>query len=481
MTDEPAIAPEIAAVEHAATVALQSAGLMLPHLGGLVRIIEVIGTPLVPTAGVFASGRIVVNPHWFLALALHDRIFVMAHEVLHLALRTHERCVGTDARLFNIAHDYIINDMLRGELGSPVPAQGLDMAGAAARSAEQIVEELKAAPRSGTGLPSQAWSGTIAVGSGSGAGSPVGGSSVGGLGEVLAQTAAERTLADLQAGRIRRRRKNAKPRTISDLVADAMKQRAAEEAQQQQPAPDMLDVLLDAIERQWFPTPSTGAADARRAAVEQAIDRALALGVWRDKISASGFKVPDETAPVEGSIFNAEQLRAHPPWELSMQRWLEDVAPGERTFSRPSRRQGERSDLVMPGRRRDGWTLNLMLDTSGSMWSEIGKLLGIIKGFCEAVGIAQVRILQCGEKLEVDELVEVGKLDAYRILGGHGGDLGPGFARLTDDPEVNAVIVVTDGMILYPATPMPYDVLWALVGDYHAFAPLYGRVLKVLM
>ena len=465
--------PAIAEVEHAASAALRSAGLLLPHLGGLVRIVEVVGTPLVPTAGVFLSGRIVVNPRWFLGLALPERIFVMAHEALHLALRTHERCVGTDARLFNVAHDYIINDMLCTELGCPVPADGLDMPGAAERSAEQIVEELKAAAGEGAAMPSQAWSGIQLAPAGPGTG-------VGTLGEALAKAGSEQTLREMQAGRIRHRRKNSKPRTLADLVADTMNRRAIEQAKGA-PEPDMLDVLLDQIERQWFPPASTADAEARRAAVERAIDKALALGAWRDKITANGMKVPDETAPVAGSIFNAERLRAHPPWEPSMQRWLEDVAPGERTFSRPSRRQGERTDLVMPGRRREGWTLNLMLDTSGSMWSELGKLLGIIKGFCEAVGIGQVRILQCGERLETDELVEVGKLDAYRILGGYGGDLGSGFDRLTADPEVTSVIVVTDGMILFPATPMPYDVLWAQVGSYGGFKPPYGRVIKVLM
>ena len=34
-------------------------------------------------------------------------------------------------------------------------------------------------------------------------------------------------------------------------------------------------------------------------------------------------------------------------------------------------------------------------------------------------------------------------------------------------------------MILYPAEPMPYAVLWTLVGNYEPFAPPYGRVIRV--
>src|SRR5439155_15747149 len=123
--------------------------------------------------------RIVVNPKWFLSLPMPDQVFVLAHEVLHLALRTHERCEGSDARLFNIAHDYIINDMLRESLDCPVPAQGLDMPGAAKRSAEEIVADLKA-NAGGTGL--EAW----------------GGARMGSLGEALARAGAVKLVENSQ-------------------------------------------------------------------------------------------------------------------------------------------------------------------------------------------------------------------------------------------------------------------------------------------
>jgi hypothetical protein len=37
------------------------------------------------------------------------------------------------------------------------------------------------------------------------------------------------------------------------------------------------------------------------------------------------------------------------PWEVALQRWMESVAPGERTFARPSRRGADRADVVLPG------------------------------------------------------------------------------------------------------------------------------------
>lgn len=413
--------------EQAAHAALESTGMMLPHLSGLARLVEVSATTRIATAGVFPSGRIVVNPNWFSALPAPDQIFVLAHEILHLALRTHERCQGSDARLFNIAHDYIINDMLRESLGCPIPAQGLDMADASKRSAEQIVADLISQTGTGGSAATDAW----------------GGVRIGSLGEALARAGAVKPVENSQ--------------TRSPL----------------------LDVLDESMERRWFPGERGGSYTARRAQLNAEIDRAQALGAWHERVEELLRPSDTQPEPIEGAIFNALRLRVQPPWELALQRWLEDVAPGERTFARASRRQGDRSDIVLPGRKREGWTLNLILDTSGSMWDELAKVLGIIAGFCEAVGIVRVRILQCSTGLELDEIVAVESLASYRMLGGGGSDLRLGFRHLAADPNVDAAIVITDGIIHYPSEPMPYAVLWTLVGNYERFAPPYGRVIHV--
>ena len=71
-------------------------------------------------------------------------MFVLAHELLHLALRTHDRANGSHHLEFNYAHDYIINDILQAELGfEQVPAGGLDMPGARHKAAEEIVLDMR--------------------------------------------------------------------------------------------------------------------------------------------------------------------------------------------------------------------------------------------------------------------------------------------------------------------------------------------------
>jgi predicted metal-dependent peptidase len=97
----------------------------LPHLAGLAAAVRVSIDERVPTMGVFASGRMVANPAFVARLKDNELIFVLAHELLHLALRTHDRAKGSGRLEFNYAHDYIINDILRVALGfTGIPAGG---------------------------------------------------------------------------------------------------------------------------------------------------------------------------------------------------------------------------------------------------------------------------------------------------------------------------------------------------------------------
>jgi hypothetical protein len=53
--------------------------------------------------------------------------------------------------------------------------------------------------------------------------------------------------------------------------------------------------------------------------------------------------------------------------------------------------------------------------------------------------------------------------------------------RLAENPEVSAAIVLTDGEIDYPQTPLPYNVLWVLPPwkNPQEFTPRYGRVITM--
>ena len=379
-----------------------------PHLAGLAAATRVSLDERLPTMGVFASGRLVANPAFVQRLKDGELVFVLAHELLHLALRTHDRARGAGRVEFNYAHDYIINDILRTELGQVIPAGGLDMPGARNRSAEEIVLEM----RRNAAAPTQTrvWEG-------------------------VATTARRAAGAGDEAG----------------------------------------DVLDGAREAELFPEEAgdqQARAERMKALAAKALSLARAMGL------AKGLRGTDAGATSQTVAALRGVYRT--PWELALQRWLESVAPGERTFARPSRRGAERTDVVLPGRRREGWILNVVLDTSGSMTDEIPRALGTIGEFCDAVGVDQVRLVQCDAAVTADELVAPESLAERRVTGYGGSDLSPALRHLAEDQHVRAAVVITDGDIAYPPEPMPYDVLWVLPArGAAAFGPPYGRVISM--
>ena len=386
----------------------------LPHLAGLAAAVRVNLDWRVPTMGIFASGRMVANPGFTARLKDNELVFVLAHELLHLALRTHDRARGSGRLEFNYAHDYIINDILRSELGfATIPAGGLDMPGARARSAEDIVIEMRRNAdlmRSRT----QVWEGKDA--------------------------SVRQALGQGQGGAAN-----------SD---------------------DAGDVLADQTEREMFPADAQDQAQCK-AAIDDAIARGNALAAAIGAQKARGSMGGGMSAQV-----SALRGRLRPAWQQALQRWIEQSSASERTFARPSRRGGERIDVVLPGRKRTSWMLNVVLDTSGSMTDEIPLALGAIADFCDGAGVDQVRIVQCDATVTGDDVVSPDDLSTYAVRGFGGSDLSPAMMMLADDPLVRAAVIVTDGDIAFPAEPMPFDVLWVLPRAA-AFNPPYGRVISM--
>jgi predicted metal-dependent peptidase len=320
---------------------------------------------------------------------------------------------------FNYAHDYIINDLLRAELGfQQIPAGGLDMPGAREKSAEQILVEMR---------------------------------------KNAAQLPAKTRVFDGEATTLRR---------LFEPGGHGTGQAQTDDAG---------DVLGQELEKQLFPNEAGDAAEQQRRteAVKALAARALSLA------RAMGAMKGMRGLGVGGDTQTVDALRAvyRTPWEAALQRWLESVAPGERTFTRPSRRGEACIDGVLPGRRREGWLLNIVLDTSGSMSAEIPRALGAIAHFCDAVAVDQVRLVQCDTAVTADDCVDPAQLITFEVSGYGGSDLTPAMAHLAADPAVRATIVITDGDIEYVRETPPYDVLWVLPqGAGAGFSPPYGRV-----
>jgi predicted metal-dependent peptidase len=388
----------------------------MPHLAGLASAVRCSIDDRVPTMGVFASGRMVANRQFVAKLKENELVFVLAHELLHLALRTHDRAKGSGRLEFNYAHDYIINDILRAELGfTHVPAGGLDMPGAKEKSAEQIVIEMR---KDGDKMQSktQVWDG----------------------------------------------------QSIS--ARGALNQ----PGQGQQQPDDAGDVMDDAKERELFPECKGGQA-AKAKEMQAAAAKALALGKAMGAMKGRGVESGEMTQTVMAlrGVYKT-------PWEVALQKWIESVAPGERTYLRPSRREVSGSDVVLAGRKRESWMLNVVLDTSGSMTDEISPALGAIADFCEQLSVDEIRLVQCDAAVTGDEMLSPEALANYEISGFGGSDLSPAMRSLGEDARVTAALVITDGDIAFPPEEMPYDVLWVVTANaYTSFNPPYGHVIRM--
>jgi len=413
----------------ACQLALRRVCISLPHLAGLAHKVRVQADERVGTAGVFASGRMLVNPEFVKSLTPADLMFVMAHELLHLALATHARAGESDPRNVNIAHDFIINDILREELGQEIPANGLDLPGARNYSLEQALAAYKLAPRSHY----CSWRGP------SRAPSPM-----------------ERAFAD--AGLT-----NEPAKTTSEY-----------------PSKIEVDVLSDAQEREWFPNVRPDETTKQASEIRAAATKANGLRVILEQLERDNRAHHGSEA--SGSLATIDALRTtyRPPWELALQRWFDSQTPTERTYTRPSRRGADRTDVVLPGRKREGWTMHIVLDTSGSMTDDLSTCLGVIGAFCESASVTEVHILQCDVEVTVDEWIAPEELDTYTIRGFGGSDMSPAMRRLAEDPDVEAAIVITDGGIDFPSVPMPYEVLWAVLEYYESyFHPSYGAIAPI--
>ena len=87
-----------------------------------------------------AAAELYVNP--LTGMAEGERRFVIAHELLHAALRHDTRCAARDPWLWNVACDYVINGWLTEMAVGDLPGGALYDPALKGKSAEQVYDEI---------------------------------------------------------------------------------------------------------------------------------------------------------------------------------------------------------------------------------------------------------------------------------------------------------------------------------------------------
>lgn len=473
--------------------ALNVAVAYVPRLAGLAAVADIRVSSQIETAGVFPSGRMLISEAFAKKLSVKELAFVVAHELSHLFLRTHERLGkrSEDARLLNIAHDFIINATLKQDFGlrDDLPCGGLDwdayewnfeerFPGKTWKPAtEYSLEELATLLRPIRDEISNVWNKDVKAPEMDDLETAAnvqrdGGGGASKLGDLLAAAGIKaEDFADADA-----------EGEAEDVDAPAQKTNEASLDEAGASALDSgVDALSEALERQMFPDENPVEIARKIAEVEETVVRS-----YSEQALVSALDGAQQAARGRGteagfgaSAYSLLRGTYQTPWEAALQRWFDSVAPPRRSWARPSRRGGDRTDVVLPGKNREGWTLNIVLDTSGSMTGAISQALGAIDQFCQANDVESVRILQCDTQVTSDEYVEVGSLERFEAKGFGGSDMSPAMLKLAEEPDVEAVIVLTDGEIAYPEGPMPYETLWCIAGGYWSPQFSYGTVVCI--
>ena len=92
-----------------------------PFLWHLVHYLKMKPVTNIPTMGVDIHGNLYTNMEFFDACNVQDLTWVLAHEVMHLVTTTHKRLpTGASMRLWNIASDISINQIITDAAGFPI-------------------------------------------------------------------------------------------------------------------------------------------------------------------------------------------------------------------------------------------------------------------------------------------------------------------------------------------------------------------------
>lgn len=219
---------------------------------------------------------------------------------------------------------------------------------------------------------------------------------------------------------------------------------------------------------------SVAAADLVKVAVARAV---------QDEWNSSSGGAGRGTMPAGIARWAARQLApAVVPWpkllRAAVRRAVEDQqGQVHHSWQRPNRRAPK--GLLLPRMRAPKITVDLIIDTSGSMGADdLAAALSETRAVLRRTG-ATVRVLCCDASATVARVVR--SIDDVELTGGGGTDLRVGIdAALAARPASNCVVALTDGGTPWPERRLPVPLIVALIGQHASdSAPAWAKTVRV--
>lgn len=169
-------------------------------------------------------------------------------------------------------------------------------------------------------------------------------------------------------------------------------------------------------------------------------------------------------------------------WREALARWVgENGRRQDYTYAKPSRRS-ESVGQYLPSLKKYGVAdVTVLVDTSGSIGDDqLKEGLAEIQGVCEDLGIG-VRAMIIDAALHDDVKVE----DAYelsqKLSGGGGSNFNPAFEKLQEEGYEGVVIAFTDGDICVPHDKPECikGVLWCIYEGCHPPTQTWGETIEI--
>ena len=205
--------------------------------------------------------------------------------------------------------------------------------------------------------------------------------------------------------------------------------------------------------------------------VRDASDDAITEKDWETKVVTSG-KLAKNLHEASGKASSgaaalAAKTAVKPTidWRGVLQQFLTARTSEDYSWQRPSRRHLH-NDLHMPSLHSDGaGVLALAIDTSGSIdQPALDRFLGELQGVVDQLNPERVLVLCCDVMVQGGvQTFERGEKIEPKILGGGGTDFAPAFKMLDETHEdVSAFIYFTDGEARMPKEEPLVPTLWAI-------------------